>query len=98
MTIPDNRGPWGIAVTGTLHLAWPGFAPACGDDRVQLIVDGVRRRYRSGDYDAPPIYGLAEGRPVCRRCISTLRRADELIVEAIEVAESYNREREDDRG
>jgi hypothetical protein len=91
----EHFGPWGIIVTRTLHLAHPGLDPACGDWRVQAIVDGLRRRYRAGDYDAPMIFGNADGRPVCLRCVRALHRYASRIDERLEEVAYYEAGRSD---
>ena len=87
----SGEGPWGIVVTRTLHLTEVGTRrPACGDERVRSAMDARRALYRqSGGYlNAPPIFDLADGRPVCRRCVrATERRIDFLREQLAEVAE-----------
>lgn len=90
MTAPN---PWGIVVTRTLHLSHPGLEPACRDYRVERAMADLRRRYRAGERDAPMIYGYADGRPVCRRCIATIEGRIAYQQERLDEVRSYEESR-----
>lgn len=85
---------WGIIVTRTCHLVAPGqgLDPACRNDAVERTMEGLRRRYRTGDRGAPPIFGRADGRPACRDCIRNLDRLAARAQETAAEARAHNAE------
>lgn len=104
----EDREPWGLIVTGTLHLLGHGLGPACRRSDVTALVERAKAAHRwewengrwewiDGEAEARPIVGYADGRPVCRRCIARDRQLAVFYSERAEQADSYNSEREGNR-
>ena len=93
----SDQGPWGIIVTGTLHLpaltrsGGKLWRPACGNSRVRQIMDDQRRLWRIGRGKLPNPTGFAEGRPVCVSCKRAYRRHIELIQLDLDEVAEYER-------
>ncbi len=85
---------WGIIVTRTCHLVTPGpgLEPVCRNESVRTYMSGLRRRYKTGDRSAPPIFGQAGKRPVCRDCIRGLDRLAARAQQMADEARTHNEE------
>ena len=89
----EAEEPWGFIVTRTLHVVeWERGdpRPACGNQQVQATADGIRYRWSVEPDFTDPIFGSADGRPVCKHCIEADHMRETFYAERAALSAAHN--------